>query len=53
MVWFAGSMAFDLNSMLEHKNFTKRLALLVFLMRFDDFGLDTLVTFREWIKMPG
>ena len=53
MVWFAGSIAFDLNSMLEHKNFTKRLALVVFLMRFDAFGLDTLVTFREWMKMPG
>ena len=47
MVWFAGSIAFDLNSILEHKNFTKRLALLVFLMRLDGFGLDTLVTIKE------
>ena len=51
MVWLAGSVAFDLNSLLEHRNFTWNFVLSVFLKRFDGTGVGTLGISREWIQM--
>ena len=51
--WFPGSVVFDLNSVLELKNSTKILVLLLSLKRSNGAGLDTLATSREWIHIFG
>ena len=55
MVGFTEFAVFNLNSILHHQNFTKKLvSSSVFLrMLLDGAGLDTLGTSREWIKMCG
>ena len=47
MVWFAGSIVFDLNTILKYKKKKKSVVLLVFLMRFDGSWLDTFVTLGQ------
>ena len=54
MLWFAGSVVSDLNSVLKPKNSTKSLlAYLISLKRSNGTGLATLVTSREWIQKFG
>lgn len=51
MIWLAASVVFNLYSVSEQTNFTKRLVLLVFLTRSHAVGLDTLDISREKIIM--